>query len=131
MARIPDSHLDILDKKSFGHLATIMPDGAPQTTPVWVDYRDGRILINSALSRRKHKNIDNDRRVAISITDPDNPYRCLMIRGRVSEITTEGADEHIDAMAKKYLGQNRYPFRRPGEQRVLYYIEPENVSTLG
>ena len=131
MARIPDSHLDILDKKAFGHLATIMPDGAPQTTPVWVDHRDGKILINSALSRRKHKNIDNDRRVAISITDPDNPYRCLMIRGRVTEITTQGADEHIDAMAKKYLGQNRYPFRRPGEQRVLYYIEPENVSTLG
>jgi PPOX class probable F420-dependent enzyme len=131
MARIPDSHLDILGKKAFGHLATVMPGGAPQSTPVWVDYRDGQILVNSSLSRRKHKNIDSDPRVAISITDPDNPYRCLMVRGRVTQITTEGADEHIDAMARKYLGQNRYPFRQPGEQRVLYYIEPENVSTLG
>lgn len=131
MARIPDSHLDILHKKSFGHLATVMPDGSPQTSPVWVDYRDGQILINSALGRRKDKNIDSDPRVAISITDPDNPYRCLMIRGRVADITTKGADEHIDSMAKKYLGQERYPFRQPGEQRVLYFIEPESVSTLG
>lgn len=131
MARIPDSHLDILHKKSFAHLATLMPDGSPQNSPVWVDYRDGQILINSALGRRKDKNIDSDRRVAISVTDPDNPYRGLMIRGRVTDITTKGADEHIDAMAKKYLGQERYPFRQPGEQRVLYFIEPESVSTLG
>jgi PPOX class probable F420-dependent enzyme len=131
MTAIPSSHADILEKKSFAHIATLMPDGSPQVTPVWVDSDKGRILINSARGRRKDQNLERDRRVAVSITDPDNPYRALMIRGRVVDITTDGADEHIDRMAKKYMGKDKYPFRRPGEQRVLYVIEPEKVSTMG
>ncbi|ACY18827.1 PPOX class F420-dependent oxidoreductase [Haliangium ochraceum] len=131
MSPIPDSHLDILQKKAFAHLATLMPDGAPQSSPVWIDYRDGRLLINSTDRRRKARNLDSDPRVAISIVDPDNPYRCLMIRGRVVETNDVDAERHIDEMAQKYLGQSRYPFRQPGERRVLYYIEPEVVSTLG
>jgi PPOX class probable F420-dependent enzyme len=131
MAQIPASHADIIDKKAFAHLATLMPDGSPQVSPVWIDQADGKILVNSARGRVKDKNMERDRRVAISITDPDNPYRCLMIRGKITKITTDGADAHIDKMAKKYMGADKYPFRQPGEQRVLYYVEPEKVATMG
>jgi len=128
---IPSSHADILDKKSFAHLATLMPDGSPQVSPVWVDTANGKLIVNSARGRRKDANLERDRRVAISVTDPDNPYRALMIRGKVVDIKTEGADEHIDKMAKKYMGKDKYPYRRPGEQRVMYVIEPEKVSVMG
>ena len=128
---IPASHADILEKKAFAHLATLMPDGSPQVSPVWID-RDGDVLlINSAEGRVKDKNMRRDTRVAVSITDPDNPYRALMIRGRIREVTKAGADDHIDRMAMKYLGQDKYPFRQPGEVRVLYYIEPDSVSAMG
>jgi PPOX class probable F420-dependent enzyme len=121
---IPDSHLDLFEKQAFANLATLMPDGSPQVTPVWVDY-DGRyVLINSAAGRQKDKNMERDARVALSILDPDNPYRYLEIRGRVAERTRNGADEHIDKMARKYLGKDKYPFARPGEMRILYKIEP-------
>lgn len=92
---------------------------------------NGKIVINSAEGRRKDKNIRADPRVAVSITDPDNPYRCVMIRGKVVDITKVGADAHIDAMAKKYLGKDSYPFRQPGEVRVLYTIEADRVSVVG
>lgn len=128
---IPATHRDILEKKSFAHLATLMPDGTPQVSPVWVDYVDGKILVNSARGRRKDKNLQHDPRVALSVTDPDNPYRALMIRGRVVGITTDGADAHIDKMAKKYMGQDKYPYRQPGEVRVVYTIEPEKVAVMG
>jgi PPOX class probable F420-dependent enzyme len=131
MTTIPASHADILDKKSFAHVATLMPDGSPQVTPVWIDHDKDQILINSAKGRRKDQNLERDHRVAVSITDPENPYRALMIRGKVVKITTEGADAHIDKMAKKYMGQDKYPFRKPGEERVIYVIEPEKVSVMG
>jgi PPOX class probable F420-dependent enzyme len=131
MPGIPPQYLDILDKKAFAHLCTVMADGAPQASPVWVDHRDGRIVVNSAKGRIKDENMRRDPRVAVSITDPDNPYRCLMIRGRVAEITEDGADEHIDRMAKKYMGRDTYPNRKPGEVRVLYFIDPETVGTMG
>ena len=128
---IPESHLDILDKCAFAHLATLMPDGSPQVSPVWVDHDQGQLLINSAKGRVKDRNIDRDPRVAVSVTDPDNPYRCLMIRGRVVETRTEGAEAHIDALAKKYMDVDTYPFRAPGEVRVLYVLETERVSAMG
>ena len=128
---IPETHLDILDKRAFAHLATVMPDGSPQVSPVWVDHDQGQLLINSAKGRVKDRNIDRDPRVAVSVTDPDNPYRCLMIRGRVVETRTEGAEAHIDALAKKYMDVETYPFRAPGEVRVLYVLETERVSTMG
>jgi PPOX class probable F420-dependent enzyme len=131
MANIPSSHADILDKKSFAHIATLMPDGSPQVTPVWVDHDGDTILVNSAKGRRKDQNLERDGRVAVSITDPDNPYRALMIRGKVVKITTDGADAHIDKMAKKYMGKDKYPFRKPGEERVLYVIQVEKASTMG
>lgn len=125
---IPDSHLDLFKKKAFAHLATLMPDGSPQTTPVWVDYDGQNILINTPVGTQKDKNLQRDGRVALSIIDPDNPYRYLEVRGRVAERTQNGADQHIDAMARKYLGQDKYPFRRPGEVRVLHKIRPEHAQ---
>jgi PPOX class probable F420-dependent enzyme len=126
--RLPEKAKDILSKQTFAHLATLMPDGSPQVTPVWVDYEGDQIVVNTAEGRTKPQNMRNDPRVALSATDPDNPYEAVIVRGRVSEMTHAGADEHIDAMAKKYLGQDTYPFRQMGEQRVKVYIEPEVVK---
>ncbi len=125
---LPKKAKEILSKKTFAHLATLMSDGSPQVTPVWVDYEGDRIVINTAEGRVKPRNMRHDPRVALSATDPDNPYEAVVVRGRVDEMTHEGADEHIDAMAKKYLGKDRYPFRQTGEQRVKVYIEPEVVK---
>lgn len=128
MASIQD-YADLLqEKKAFAHLATTMPDGAPQSTPVWIDYRDGRVLVNTAKGRVKARNMHEGSKVALSITDPDNPYRYVQVRGVVSKVHDEGADAHIDFLAKKYLGQEKYPFRQPGEERVIYEIEPQRVQ---
>lgn len=126
--RLTDSAKNILSKQTFAHLATLMPDGSPQLTPVWVDYEDDRILVNTAEGRAKPRNVRNDQRVALSATDPDNPYEAVIVRGHVDEITHEGADEHIDSMAKKYLGKDKYPFRQAGEERVKIYVQPEVVK---
>jgi PPOX class probable F420-dependent enzyme len=126
--QLPDQAKDILSKQTVANLATLMPDGSPQVTPVWVDYEGDRIVINTAEGRAKPRNMRDDPRVALSATDPDNPYEAVIVRGHVSEMTHEGADEHIDAMAKKYLGQDRYPFRQAGEQRIKVYIEAEVVK---
>ena len=131
MKEIPESHADILDKPSFAHLSTLMSDGSPQASAVWVDTDGPLIVVNSAEGRLKDRNIRRDPRVAISVVDPDNPYRSLMIRGRVAKISNEGADAHIDKMAKKYMGVDEYPFRTPDEVRVMYYIEPERVASMG
>jgi PPOX class probable F420-dependent enzyme len=130
-AKIPENYMDLFNKKAFGSFTTLMPDGSPQTTPVWVDLVDGKILVNSALGRQKDKNLRRDPRVAVTLIDPDNPYRYLELRGRVSDITHEGADKHIDKMAKKYLDKDKYPFAQPGEQRVIYKIDIERVSPHG
>jgi PPOX class probable F420-dependent enzyme len=126
---IPQTHLDLFQKKAFAHLATLMPDGKPQVTPVWVDYDGKYVLINTAEGRLKDKNMQRDGRIALSITDPDNPYRYLEVRGKIAERTHAGADAHIDAMAKKYLGQDKYPFRAPGEVRVIYKVVPERSTS--
>jgi len=128
---IPDKNVDLFSKKAFANLATVNPDGTPQVTPVWVDYDGTHVLVNSARGRRKDKNMETNPAVAISILDPDNPYRYLEVRGRVAEITEDGADEHIDKMAKKYLGQDKYPFRQPGEVRVIFKIQPLHTSRMG
>ncbi len=115
---------------NYGHMATLMPDGSPQVSPVWVDIDGDRILVNSAEGRVKPRNVRRDARVAISIYNQDNPYSSAFIRGRVVEITHEGADEHIDKLAKKYLGQDTYPYRQPEDQRVILVIEPEHVGSI-
>jgi len=109
-----------------------MPDGSPQVTPVWFDVVDNNVRVNTARGRIKDRNMTQNARVALSIMDPDNPYRYIQIRGRVAVITEEGADEHINALAKKYLGKDVYPYRRsPEEVRVIYEIEPISVQGMG
>ena len=132
MAAIPEKYLDLLEhKKAFASLATTMPDGSPQVTPVWFDYKDGRIRINTAKGRVKARNMKEGVQVALSVMDPDNPYRYLQVRGHVGRIVEEGADGHIDSLAKKYLGKDKYPWARPGETRVTYEIEPTSASGMG
>lgn len=128
MAQIPEDAHAVLDKPNFAHLATVNPDGSPQVTPVWIDRQGDTILFNTAKGRQKPRNLARDPRVSISIYDADNPYQPLVIKGRVTEMTEEGADEHIDALAKKYLGEDEYPFRQPGEERLRVIIHPEKVS---
>jgi PPOX class probable F420-dependent enzyme len=131
MAGIPDKYSDLFDKKAFANLATVMPDGTPQVTPVWVDYDGSHVIVNSARGRQKDKNMQANAAVALSIPDPENPYRYLEVRGKVAEITEAGADQHIDKMAKKYMGLDQYPYRRPGEVRVMYKIVPVHTSGNG
>jgi len=128
---IPEKFLDLFAKKTLAHLATLMPGGEPQVTPVWIDFEDGKVVFNTAVGRQKDKNLQRDGRVALSITDPDNPYRYIEVRGQVSERTTNGADAHIDKMAKKYLDKDKYPFGQPGEKRVIFRITPSHVTSMG
>ncbi len=132
MATIPDQYLDLMQqKKAFAHLATAMPDGSPQVTPVWFDYQGGVVRVNTARGRVKARNMQEGARVALSILDPDNPYRYIQVRGRVKRVTEEGASAHIDALAKKYLGKDKYPWARPGEVRLTVEIEPTSCSAMG
>lgn len=131
MAEIPQDYRDLFTKPAFAHLATLMVDGTPQVTPVWCDLQDGLVIINSAKGRQKDKNLRRDPRVGLAIQDPANPYRYLQVRGTVVEITEQGADAHIDRMAKKYLNLDKYPGRQPGEVRVLYKIRPDRVQFWG
>ena len=130
-APIPESYADLLNKKAFAHLATLMSDGSPQTTPVWFGYDGTHIIVNSAKGRLKDRNMRRDPRVSLSISDPENPYRYLEIRGRVVDVTEEGAEDGIDKFAQIYLGEERYPYRGPGEVRVIYKIAPEKFSKMG
>ncbi len=124
---IPEKYLDLFQKKAFASLATVMPDGRPQVTPVWVDWDGKHLIVNSAKGRQKDKNLRRDPRVSLAIIDPENPYRYVEVRGKVVEITEQGADQHIDKMAKKYLDKDKYPFAQPGEVRVLYKVAPEKA----
>jgi PPOX class probable F420-dependent enzyme len=131
MSSIPQSHADLFDKKSFANLATVNADGSPQVTPVWWDTDGTNILINTAKGRVKTKNLERTPKVAVLIVDPDNPYRYVTIQGRVVEMTENGADDHINALSKKYFGKDVYPYRQPGEVRVIFKIKPEKVQTMG
>lgn len=128
MATLSDEVRSILDKKTFAHVATLMPDGSPQVSPVWVDYDGDLVIFNTAKGRQKSNNLERDPRIAISATDPENPYQPVLIRGKVVEITESGAEEHTDKLAKKYLDEDKYPFGQPGEERVIVKVEPESIS---
>ena len=131
MEKIPETHIDLVNrsKKTFAYLATVMADGSPQNTPVWFEYRDGVILINSALGRLKDKNIRQRPKVSVLIPDPTNPYRYLQLRGQVVEITEEGAAEHINELSQYYSGRD---YVLPaGQQRVIYRIAIERVDAHG
>jgi len=133
MKSIPETHLDLLtdEKKAFLYLATLMPDGSPQVTPIWFNTDGEYILINSAKGRVKDRNMRSRPQVALCIQDPSNPYRYLQLRGKVVEFTAAGADAHIDALAFKYQGLSKYPYRQPGEQRVRYKVQIIKVDAHG
>jgi PPOX class probable F420-dependent enzyme len=130
--KVPEKYIDLFkDKKAFANLATLMPDGRPQVTPVWFDYDGQDLIFNSARGRQKDLNVRRDPRVSLSIVDPENPYRYIEVRGRVTDITQEGADESINKLAKKYLGVDKYPYAQAGEVRVIYKVRPEHVHGNG
>ena len=117
----------LFEDKNLAFVATLMKDNSPQITPTWIDLVDGVIIVNTAEGRVKQRNVSRDPRVAISIVDQKNPYNMVTIRGKVIEQTTQDADKHIDKMAKKYLGVDKYPFAMPGEKRILLKILPLKI----
>lgn len=132
MTKVPDNFRDLLDsKKAFANVATVKADGSPQVTPVWFDTTGDKIRVNTAKGRVKARTMKEGAKVALAIMDPDNPYRYMQLRGTVTRVTAEGADAHIDSLAKKYLGKDKYPFRQPGEERIMFEITPEAVQTMG
>jgi PPOX class probable F420-dependent enzyme len=129
---IPDGYLDLLNKKiTFANVATVMKDGSPQVTPVWFDYTGGKIRINTARGRVKARTMKQGVRIAMAMMDPDNPYRYIQVRGRVATVTEDTGNKHIDSLAKKYLGKDKYPYAQPGEVRVTYEIEPTSAQAVG
>ena len=132
MAIIPEKFLDLLtEKKAFANLATTMADGSPQVTPVWFDYTNDVVRVNTAKGRVKARTMREGAKVAMSILDPDNAYRYIQIRGHVSSVTEAGADAHIDSLAQKYLGKDKYPYSQPGDVRVIYEITPDATQVMG
>ena len=123
---LPDSVKKLIDSRTFANFATLLPDGSPHVVQTWVDREGDVVLINTIDGSQKHKNAIRDPRVALTVTDPNDQFNVAIIRGRVKEITYEGAEDHIDRMAKKYLGQDKYMRRWP-QKRVLIKIEPTRV----
>ncbi len=130
-AKIPDWAADLFEKASPAFLATVMPDGTPHVTPVWVDRDGDRVLVNTARGRVKDRNFRRNAKVGLVVSDGQNAYRYLSLQGEVAEIREEGADAHIDKLAKSYLGKDTYPFRRPDEVREIVVIEPRRLHGMG
>jgi len=132
MAAIPEQYLDLLQdqKKAFANIATVQPDGSPQVTPVWFDYIGGKVRVNTAKGRVKARNMKPGATVALSIMDPDNAYRYVQVRGKVTRETEDGARAHIDTLSRKYLGKD-YPWHKPEDVRVLFEIEPAKAQGMG
>ncbi|MFC6905021.1 PPOX class F420-dependent oxidoreductase [Halalkalicoccus tibetensis] len=128
MEEIPEEYEELFGRKTFAHVATLMEDGTPQVTPVWVDYDGEHVLINTLRGRQKERNLTRNPKVGLSLLDPEDPYTYLSIRGEVAEVTTEGAVEHIDALARRYMDVEEYPYH-DGEdaERVIVKIRPDRV----
>lgn len=124
---LTDEQKSFFKKPNFGHLATLNSDGSPHVSPVWIDVDDEHILVNTAEGRKKLRNVKADPRVALEVHEQDNPYSILSVTGEVVEITGDGADEHIDALSSRYLGKDKYPFAKPGEERIILKILPNKV----
>jgi PPOX class probable F420-dependent enzyme len=122
---------ELLRGRNFAHVGTLRADGSVQVSPTWVDLQDGRVALNTAEGRAWPRNLERDPRITLEVQNFENPYEYLEIRGRVAERTHEGADEHIDLLAKKYLDVDKYPMRQPGEQRVIIRVEPDYVKVFG
>jgi PPOX class probable F420-dependent enzyme len=126
----PDQAKLFTEGQNFAHLATVNKDGTPQVTPVWIDFDGTHVLVNSEQKRRKTRNMQRNPNVALSLQPADNPYTYVEVRGKVVEITPEGGFEHIDKMAKKYMGQDSYPWNKPDDVRVIVKIQPEHISGM-
>ena len=131
MSIIPDEFLDLMRQPAFAQLATIRPDGTPQVNPMYFDWDGSRLRFSHKSNRQKFRNIAQNPHIAASIPDLDNPYRYIQIRGRVEHVTEEGASAHIDSLAKKYLGKDKYPWAQPGQVTVTFEIEPTAVQAQG
>ncbi len=129
--RIEGRAEELLKAKNFCNVSTLRADGSVHAAPVWVDVEDGLALLNTAEGRAWPRNLERDPRVTLLVLNMENPYEYVEIRGRVAERTHDGADEHIDALAKKYMGVDEYPLRQPGEQRVIIKVGPERVHVSG
>ncbi|MFI0468434.1 PPOX class F420-dependent oxidoreductase [Saccharopolyspora sp. 5N102] len=128
MSAIPQDREEILNKRAFAHVATIGPHGEPQSSPVWIDW-DGRYLkFSQTKTRQKYRNLKREPRIAISVHDPDQPYRYVEVRGKVAKIEDDPDRAFINKLAKKYLDEDEYPWPRPGEERVIVYVEPEHST---
>jgi PPOX class probable F420-dependent enzyme len=121
----------LLGEPAFCQLATLMPDGSPQITQVWVETDGEHVLINTFEGSQKEKNVRRDPRVAVNVVDPANAWRLATVRGRVEEVTTKGAVEQIDRLAKKYIGRDTYPFHQPGRVRTTIKVSPEKINEVG
>lgn len=130
MAKLTEQQQEFLDNPYVGVLTTIRADGTPHSTPVWVSHRNGELMYNTALGRAKANNVERNPKVSMIVVDPSNPYKWVAVNGSV-ELVREGADDDINALTKKYLGQDEYPFREPGEQRVTVVIHADRVETSG
>ena len=131
MAALKDKERKFLNDNPFiGVVTDLRDDGSPHSTPVWVDVDDGKVSFNTATGRAKPRHLENDPRVALIVTDPEDPYKWVSITGR-AELTQQGADEQIDKLAKKYLGQDEYPWRKPEETRLKVLIDPQTVESRG
>jgi PPOX class probable F420-dependent enzyme len=128
MAEIEGRVAELLEDKNFAQVATTRKDGSPHVTPVWVDHDGDTVLLNTAEGRAWPANARRTGKVALNVLNQENPYEYVYIQGSVDEATSEGADEHIDKMAKKYMGVDEYPFRQEGETRLLVKIKPEKVT---
>ena len=130
MNQIPDQYLDLFERPVSVSLATLLSDGTPQVQPVWCSFDGTHLLVNTEKGRQKYRNLSRRRRATILAVDPANDSRWVEIRGEVVEETEQGADEHIDALARRYLGVDKYPWNQPGDVRVIFRIAPRRVVTL-
>ncbi|WP_420453174.1 PPOX class F420-dependent oxidoreductase [Ilumatobacter sp.] len=131
MTTIPDDYADLLDKKTFWHIATLGPDGELQSSPVWGGFDDGHFVFSLTKGRQKFHNLERNPTIAVSGTDPDNPYRYLEIRGTLARVDDDSDNSFIDSMAKKYMDADEYPFHQPGDERVVMRIEPTHTTQMG
>lgn len=129
--RIPEGYGDLLETNALVHVATIGPDGEPQNNPVWFDWDGRHVKFSQTKTRQKYRNVSRDPRLALSIVDPENPYRYIEIRGEVTKVEEDPNNDFINAMAKKYLGLDEYPYHQPGDERIILYVEPEHTTQMG
>jgi PPOX class probable F420-dependent enzyme len=131
MAKLNEKQAKLFTDKNWGVIATVREDGSPQATPVWIDYDGDSVLVNSAHGRTKVKNIERDPRATVTVLPAENQQSGYVMVSGPAELVDEGAREHIDKLAKKYLGEDKYPYLGPGEQRVIIKIRPERVDGFG